>query len=198
MPIFRKVCDIGFETDWDAMRIPSTKRICFVGKGTSSHVTKYENILKEKKQFVPRNVENEMTPRNCKNVDIEIKFKMTKQIVDELDKNPAGLRIDEIAKLFDSEMLKMLKSECGGIQTLMKNNKQILVVQGGTVRIRDWKVGSKDSWNPNPSLFKTRLCNFIRYRSSGCVRTADSCPFAHSESEIRKIDIKNVKRKKTE
>ena len=40
--------------------------------------------------------------------------------------------------LFDSAELKQLKSECGGLQTLMKNNKQLFVVKGGGVRLRKW------------------------------------------------------------
>merc|ERR1711990_801569 len=112
-----------------------------------------------------------------KNVELHVKIKMTKKIVEFLELNPDGAKINDVASLFDSATLKKLKSECGGVQTLMKNNKQIFKVQGGSVRMRDWKVGSADCWNPNPSLFKTRLCNFVRFCKSGCVRTSDTCPF---------------------
>ena len=133
---------MSFSTDWDAMRIPSTKRICFVGKLDANNPAKisdennpakvYDEFLAKKSTFVPRDIEAEMKPRNCKNVDISTKLKMLKTIVDFIEGKGQGnaSKIEEIAKLFTKEELKQLKSECGGIQTLMKNNKQLFVVQG--------------------------------------------------------------------
>ena len=68
--------------------------------------------------------------------------------------------------------------------------------QKGKVRLRNWSPESADSWNPNPDLFKTQLCNFIKYCSKGCVRTAEICPFAHSESERRATPTLPKKRRK--
>ena len=39
-------------------------------------------------------------------------------------------KIGDIVKQFDRDQLKMLKAECGGMQTLLKNNKQLFVVEG--------------------------------------------------------------------
>lgn len=36
-----------------------------------------------------------------------------------------SLKLPEVAKLFDTETLKKLKNECGGIQTLLRNHRQI-------------------------------------------------------------------------
>ena len=70
----------------------------------------------------------------------------------------------------------------------MKNNKQLLVVEKGKVRIRNWKIGSDEKWNPNPNLYKTRICNFIRFHPNGCPRDSSDCPFAHNDSEKVKVD----------
>ena len=78
----------------------------------------------------------------------------------------------------------------------MKNNKQLLVVEKGKVRIRNWKLGSDEKWNPNPNLYKTRICNFIRFHPNGCPRDPSDCPFAHNESEKVKVDFEKIKRRK--
>ena len=36
-----------------------------------------------------------------------------------------SLPLGEVVKLFDKEVLKQLKSECGGLQTLLKNHNNI-------------------------------------------------------------------------
>ena len=102
----------------------------------------------------------------------------------------------EINIFLTFDRLKKLKSECGGIQTLMKNNKQLLVVEKGKVRIRNWKIGSDEKWNPNPNLYKTRICNFIRFHPNGCPRDPRDCPFAHNDSEKVKVDFDKIKRRK--
>ena len=110
----------------------------------------------------------------------------------------SGKSLGEIVSLFPREVLVSLKSECGGIQTLIKNCKQLFVVKGGMVRIRDWSIGSEDTWNPNPDLFKTRLCNFVKFFPSGCVRESQDCPFAHSSGEMRENVPFRSKRRKIE
>ena len=41
-------------------------------------------------------------------------------------------KIGEIVGQFEREDLVKLKAECGGLQTLLKNYKQLFVVEGGT------------------------------------------------------------------
>ena len=48
---------MNFNTEWDAMRIPSTKRICFVGQfDSNSNLDKIDALLKEKEKFKPRDI----------------------------------------------------------------------------------------------------------------------------------------------
>jgi len=202
LEFIRSICLLNFETEWDAMRIPSTKRICFVGQfDSNSNLDKIDALLKEKEKFKPRDIKAEMKPRNCQSVSHEVKNEMMKEIVEflvehETKENKFATKIEQIVKIFDQARLKKLKSECGGIQTLMKNNKQLLVVEKGTVRIRNWKIGSDEKWNPNPNLYKTRICNFIRFHPNGCPRDPSDCPFAHNESEKVKVDFDKIKRRK--
>ena len=62
---FRSICELGDgTTQWDAMRIPSTKRICFVGQSGSvtPHLEEFieEKRKKANKGFVPRDVSEEL------------------------------------------------------------------------------------------------------------------------------------------
>ena len=93
------------------------------------------------------------------------------------------------------EWRKLMKKECGGLQTLLKNNKQLFVVEKGIIRIRDWRENSPEDWTPNPELYKTRICNFIQLHPHGCPRKAENCPFAHTEDEKRDNVIPSKKRK---
>ena len=57
LEFIRSICLLNFNTEWDAMRIPSTKRICFVGQfDSNSNLDKIDALLKEKEKFKPRDI----------------------------------------------------------------------------------------------------------------------------------------------
>ena len=83
----RSICDLGqFATDWDAMRIPSTKRICFVATThkeaeRNPELDRIEEFVKSRrkdKQFEPRNIAEEVRAKNCQTVDKSIRDKIIK------------------------------------------------------------------------------------------------------------------------
>lgn len=39
--------------------------------------------------------------------------------------SPGSLSVSEVARLLQQETLQLLKKECGGLQTLLKNNHQV-------------------------------------------------------------------------
>ena len=112
------------------MRIPSTKRICFVGQfDSNSNLDKIDALLKEKEKFKPRDIKGsgfisviylllliprkysylnrlkaEMKPRNCQSVSHEVKNEMMKEIVEflvEQDGEESSTKIEQIVKIFD-------------------------------------------------------------------------------------------------
>ena len=120
-----------------------------------------------------------------------------KEIVEHLaNRDKFGVKFPEIIKLFKPETLKLMKNECGGIQTLLKNSKQLFVIRKNNIRLRDWsRLDSDDNWNPNPELFKTRLCGFVQFHPDGCSRENRDCPFAHNKEELRdNLDLRPSKR----
>ncbi|NXS67896.1 TRM44 methyltransferase, partial [Pandion haliaetus] len=103
-----------------------------------------------------------------------------------------SLSLKEVAEHLNKETLKRLKSEYGGLQTLLKNNHQVFEVLNGRVHIRDWRK-EKPSRKTKPEVkrrlsaeaFKTRLCWFFIHHPDGCSLPSESCPYAHGTEDLR-------------
>uniref|UniRef100_A0A5F8A7N8 Probable tRNA (uracil-O(2)-)-methyltransferase n=2 Tax=Macaca mulatta TaxID=9544 RepID=A0A5F8A7N8_MACMU len=103
-----------------------------------------------------------------------------------------SLSLAEVASELDTETLRRLKRECGGLQTLLRNSHQVFRVVNGRVHIRDWR--EETLWETKQpeakqrvlsKACKTRLCWFFTHHPDGCALSADCCPFAHGPAELR-------------
>uniref|UniRef100_A0A2K6PD27 tRNA (uracil-O(2)-)-methyltransferase n=1 Tax=Rhinopithecus roxellana TaxID=61622 RepID=A0A2K6PD27_RHIRO len=103
-----------------------------------------------------------------------------------------SLSLAEVASELDTETLRRLKRECGGLQTLLRNSHQVFRVVNGRVHIRDWR--EETLWETKQpeakqrvrsEACKTRLCWFFTHHPDGCALSADCCPFAHGPAELR-------------
>ncbi|XP_036183678.1 probable tRNA (uracil-O(2)-)-methyltransferase isoform X2 [Myotis myotis] len=104
----------------------------------------------------------------------------------------ASLSLAEVAGQLDRETLQRLKRECGGLQTLLRNNHQVFAVLNGRVHFRDWREEKlQEEKQPEAkrrllsTAFKTRLCWFFSHHPDGCALPAGCCPFAHGPGELR-------------
>ncbi|XP_059532386.1 probable tRNA (uracil-O(2)-)-methyltransferase isoform X2 [Myotis daubentonii] len=104
----------------------------------------------------------------------------------------ASLSLAEVAGQLDRETLQRLKRECGGLQTLLRNNHQVFTVLNGRVHFRDWREEKlQEEKQPEAkrrllsTAFKTRLCWFFSHHPDGCALPAGCCPFAHGPGELR-------------
>ncbi|NWV63627.1 TRM44 methyltransferase, partial [Malurus elegans] len=102
------------------------------------------------------------------------------------------LSLREVAENLNKETLKKLKSEYGGLQTLLKNNHQVFEVLNGRVHIRDWRKEKPPSKTKpevkrhlSAEAFKTRLCWFFIHHPDGCSLPSEACPYAHGTEELR-------------
>ncbi|CAH0391002.1 unnamed protein product [Bemisia tabaci] len=214
MDYIKFVCDsCGFVTESDKLRIPSTKRCCFVSQGRSypdtEHVNKCiqiqsfvdrecgktrvqsdEELSSPKKskwsaEFVPRDKEERV--KNCTKVDKAVVSNIIAVIVEELlsrqfsrvDKElnlwepDYGVEISMLAKLIPREDLVKLKSECGGLQTLLRNNQDIFQMENGKVFFRKPQVRKKnENWKRKP-------CWFFYNHPASCALADEDCSFAH-------------------
>ena len=161
------ICDFK-DTLVDKLKIPSTKRICLIGKGRNHDESKFDENSKRIQAFINDTLNQSKSQsgnseawaqnfvareayqpvRNCTQIDRTLSENIIKIIFDKLlasenfgfkfkSWNIGGeLKLLEAAQLIPTEMLKQIKSECGGLQTLLRNNNQIFEVMKGIVKIK--------------------------------------------------------------
>lgn len=207
--------DLGFKVDMDRLKIPSTKRICLVSSGRIYKEEEYtefsltiDDIIKRHSSFASQDTCLETSfkarepvekVRNCTQVDREV----VNSIVDTISKyllegcdssDPKWnigktVEINEIVQLIPKEKLSLLKSECGGIQTLLKNNHNIFEVQSGKVTLRYPKTINEVGSNPRKRKHRQttlkiqqRPCWFFNNHPQGCPLSETVCSYLHVKS----------------
>uniref|UniRef100_A0AAX7SQP5 tRNA (uracil-O(2)-)-methyltransferase n=1 Tax=Astatotilapia calliptera TaxID=8154 RepID=A0AAX7SQP5_ASTCA len=237
-----QVC--GFNTDEDCLRIPSTKRVCLLGKSRNYQLSDEPEVEQQRAHYIHSrctapgvtvqrsDVSNDEdccngdgscngTPgsswgagfqprdrveavRNCAALPRDFVDGVVLRVANALlgmtagdgegscrDWNQGGsLSVSEVAGLLGQETLRLLKKECGGLQTLLRNNHQVFRVEGGRVYIRDWRekmpFRADVKRKPvTPGALKTRLCWFHAHHPQGCPLQAESCAFAHGAHDLR-------------
>lgn len=209
----------GFETDMDRLKIPSTKRVCLVGRrnGTATVSEFSENCLQIQRfidaetkstakdpnrawstAFKPRPSVEEV--RNCSKLERSIQSEIVNIVVAHLLAKRRCLNPDQatlnwniggqcpivdLVRLIPAELLLKMKSECGGLQTLLRNHNQIFLVQKGMVQIRapitkNERVALVEQ-NKLKVLVKTRQCWFYENHPDGCPLSSDECCFVHPD-----------------
>ena len=195
IPSTKRICLIGAERNYKESE-------------TCTYELKIQNFIKARSNgsesegtwtssFKPRDIDEKV--RNCTKIDknlqlkildivISLLFRKTRKInIDnELNKTwNAGcdIEIHEVAAAIDSVMLKELKNECGGLQTLLRNNGDIFKVESGKVRFR---IPGKDKVGQGKKLKdkikrKIKDCWFYKYHPDGCPLIDKECDFRHSE-----------------
>lgn len=194
----------GFRTEVDRLRIPSTKRICVIGFERTYEATEFQKFSNEIQSFIDertksgQDTDNDFKPRevlekvrNCTLVDrsivdniVQIVFSAImakKRYLDDFPEWNAGgiIQFSDLIKLIPQENLKKLKSECGGLQTLLKNNHQIFQVIQGKVQLKfPLKTTEKALENKN-LVFKKKECWFLKNHPNGCPQKDEECCFKH-------------------
>uniref|UniRef100_A0A2A4KBC0 tRNA (uracil-O(2)-)-methyltransferase n=1 Tax=Heliothis virescens TaxID=7102 RepID=A0A2A4KBC0_HELVI len=207
--------DCGFKIGIDRLKIPSTKRICLVSNGRvypeeeytlycnkiddiistgSSNTSHNINIDKEFKAREP--VER---VRNCTQIDkgvvdsiVECISRYLLEGCSESDSSWSLGRkaeFNELVQLIPKENLNILKSECGGIQTLLKNNHNIFEVQSGKVGLRYPKTinevvsnSRKRKLKQIPIKVQQKKCWFFNNHPQGCPLSDENCSFLHAKT----------------
>ncbi|XP_068444331.1 probable tRNA (uracil-O(2)-)-methyltransferase [Clinocottus analis] len=234
----------GFNVEEDCLRIPSTKRVCLVGKSRNYQLSDEPEAERRRARYIqshrstsgaavkrsgagtdgdschghkdtdgppdggwgagfrPRDAVE--TVRNCAALPRDFVDGVVLQVANVLlgmtggdggpsssDWNRGGsLSVSEVAGLLEQETLQLLKKECGGLQTLLKNNHQVFRVEGGRVYIRDWRDRKSSRADTKrkpvaPGALKTRSCWFYDHHRQRCPLQAEHCAFAHGPDELR-------------
>ena len=201
----------GYQVEEDRMRIPSTRRTCFVGRTVQRTADEWRLVASAKTQmigegsrFQPRAAVEPV--RNCTRIDRTIIDRIVELTVKNLltTGSPAAagqwngggtLNLSELVRLIAEEFsdFHRLKSECGGIQTLLRNHSHIFVVEKKAVRLRSPLEVSAQQWRslqkPNskklkalPTQEKTKTCWFFQHHPDGCPLTHDTCRYLHADT----------------
>ncbi|KAL1241562.1 putative tRNA (uracil-O(2)-)-methyltransferase [Trichinella spiralis] len=176
---------LDFSINQDLLRIPSTKRICFVGRREKP----CENVELKVERCCPNLVVDHFmyrplkslrttrtkSPTPVKMIHRVIRIRLDKQRV--LTWNLGGeAKISDCLLLLDAEEKLMMKNMFGGFKTLLKNNHQTFQIQAGKVRLRDWSTVEIK----HKEMKKTKPCWFDSTHPNGCPLTSDKCPFLHT------------------
>ncbi|XP_014481430.1 PREDICTED: probable tRNA (uracil-O(2)-)-methyltransferase isoform X2 [Dinoponera quadriceps] len=213
MSYVKSVCETcGFLTQVDRLRIPSTKRTCFVGWRRScakedsvaldADIKRIINARSATSQeedagdlwsasFRPRSP-TERT-RNCTQLDKGLVLNIVSVVAAHLlrterriplERRPgrtwnAGrqISIGEVAKLIAPEMLRQLRNECGGLQTLLRNHSHIFCVAQGKVQFRIPGVTGGRRKRRRNGVSKVKPCWFYENHPDGCPEV--DCDFQH-------------------
>jgi tRNASer (uridine44-2'-O)-methyltransferase len=200
------------DTKIDRLKIPSTKRICLIGtkriydeENFKVQCDKIQNFINEanvqqgkgnsekwSEAFIPR--EKIEAVKNCSKVDRSLSNVIVTKIFNQLlttktysDDYPSWncggeISIPEAVKLISQDELKKLKSECGGLQTLLKNKHQIFHIYGGSIRIRKPKRISDNNVTEKSlkrNVVKTMPCYFFHNHPDACPVEHDDCCYIH-------------------
>lgn len=204
------VCEkCGFITEKDKLRIPSTKRTCFVSKTRTYSEDKWTETIASIQalvdskcmiqsdsgevtcSFKPR-VEEKV--RNCTKIHSDILQSVVHLVAEQLLAKKrlstqgwncgAVVEISLLAKIIPQETLKMLKNECGGLQTLLRNHHHIFLVQSGKVEFR---VPRKKTESES-TVWKTKPCWFDHNHPNKCPLPDAHCSFIHGAEETATIN----------
>lgn len=179
----------GFKVEIDKLRIPSTKRTCLIGRHRFKSIEKtvlWEYVTSRRKSgqddFTPRPAQERV--RNCTKLPSGVAESVVKLVSDKLlslvgDTEGWGaeceLPLSEAAALVSPALKMQMKSECGGLQTLLRNHHNIFLVQGGVVKFRE----PKPSICTDPTRWKNKPCWFFLNHPKGCPVQEDLCSYDH-------------------
>ncbi|XP_015591327.1 probable tRNA (uracil-O(2)-)-methyltransferase isoform X1 [Cephus cinctus] len=204
IPSTKRICLIGWERTYSHSSSELQDRIIQEIIAARS-AKRNQNFVIEKsaihdqcwtQNFIPREVIEKV--RNCTQLDKNLIADIVNIVTKELLKrtrmisiegrpdftwNAGGLiEINKIANMIPLSLLKQLKSECGGLQTLLKNNGHIFEVREGKVQFK--MPGIKPIRNVKRKgnlgiIRKVKICWFHQNHPNGCPADEAYCNFKH-------------------
>lgn len=201
-----KICmKCGFDIKRDKLRIPSTKRVCFVSYGRFHEANEFEDFKKSIETFIEES-SIQINPRqsnswniniklrdseekviNCTRIDRTLKENIVKLISEILLRGPSmetwnegkPTRIEDIIKTLPPDLLKELKNQGKGLQTFIKNHHHIFKLNNGTVIFRK-PVSSNEKKSKN---WKQKPCWFFYHHPDSCPLEDGECSYKHSDRD---------------
>ncbi|KAH8417223.1 hypothetical protein KR222_006773 [Zaprionus bogoriensis] len=200
----RQISDqCGFETQQDRLKIPSTKRLALIGlRPGKRDLQQLEYLVQQELQKYKAGEQDANSVklrekvevvRNCTKVERSILDSLTLKIFRMLlgDVSPRvasndawtpgqQLTMRDIAQGLTKEELKGIKSECGGIKTLLRNKHEVFEFCGDDrIGIRRPKTVDGLVSSRKAQMIKKRTCFFKLHHPQGCPLEDSACSFIH-------------------
>lgn len=196
IPSTKRICLIGSERNYPADEQHNRE----------TDIQKFINANSEnvESKNVEQNWNNDFRPRsdvekvqNCSKIDRSIQNDIIERVFSELMRKKRYLNdlhhsnwnaggkvlLVDLVKIIPSDKLMALKSECGGLQTLLKNHSQVFRVIQGTVELKiPLKLVEKKEELKAKGLeiqLKQKPCWFRDNHPDGCPLADDDCSFKH-------------------
>ncbi|XP_055339933.1 LOW QUALITY PROTEIN: probable tRNA (uracil-O(2)-)-methyltransferase [Paramacrobiotus metropolitanus] len=201
----RFICStLGFVTAEDTLRIPSTKRKCFIGCQRSYPAEEHEAKESQRVAFLNSRLQTgrpnfvvcsgHSPIRNCTTLPPSMRNSVISVIVKKLlstdNKIPvpstdfwnAGglLPLRDVIRLLDEDTVSSMKNQCGGLQTFIRNNQHIFEVHNAEVKLRNYADPHKRSKKLKMAA-KTKPCWFVANHPDGCPLDSNSCSYIHPD-----------------
>jgi len=188
----------------------TSKHMAVICREQTSCCSEMKGSVKEKWLQDVRIREKEEKVRNCTQLQRELVEEIVKLVAEQLlnkqkflllsstesDErlwNAGGrLSLEELAFLIPREKIKKLKNECGGLQTLLKNNGHVFTVENGYVQLKVPSVEKLIQKKKPISLQKSHYrggvssvprkqkpCWFQLNHPDGCPLADDDCSYTH-------------------
>lgn len=201
------MCLIGWQRNYQEAQVPEiNKRIEEIINARAlqkiNTVTQDNDTGQWSSDFKPRDLVEKV--KNCTKIDKNIVNEIVNLVAnyllqkvriigvkkddnsEECKWNAGGtIELNEIAKLVPASTLKELKTECGGLQTLLRNNSNIFQIYNGTVQFRipgSNNLINKKRKNKSNVRLKVKPCWFFVNHPNGCPLSDNKCTFKHINS----------------
>lgn len=183
-----------FKTDIDKLRIPSTKRTCLIGKRQTLTEDQQQSLMCEISAFVDQKISKKFVQRsaiekvrNCTQLDRNLISEIVEVCINQLlvshqhmEKSNgdlwnkgSGVSILELVQRIPKDVLRQLKQECGGLQTVLRNHRYLFEITNSIVRIRIPPCFE------TTSKYKAKPCWFSRNHPNGCLHEDAVCAYGH-------------------
>ncbi|PIC41821.1 hypothetical protein B9Z55_009109 [Caenorhabditis nigoni] len=188
---------LGFDTKMDRLAIPSTKRLCIIGrvpeKGLCPDLVQTIEHMTQGQKFVarPREIRN----NNCMHISVTDRERIAKKLFDFIlnysDDVRDGWRcggevpLAQLAGQLTDDDKKLMKDQDGGLQTFLRNHHQIFHVFQATARLRDFRqpvISRRQQTNPKKQEATNRPkqpCWMSLNHPDGCPLGPESCRYLH-------------------
>jgi tRNASer (uridine44-2'-O)-methyltransferase len=173
-----------YNVQFDKLRIPSTKRFCIICQPYGTIKPDTSPVIERIEQMIKSDltIRSKVEPiKNCTNLPREF-LAQAISLIAKILLDKQQVHLSELPKLLGNDITKVLKSQCGGLQTLLRNHKHVFEIRDGMVMFAVPQSIDEEMSDERKLRLKQKQCWFYFNHPDGCPLTEAKCCFVHSTS----------------